>query len=182
MLCYGFLSRIASSVLRVLFRGSCIGGPSAFNSPFGHGSRSHNIRPLDNHLSGLSISLSSLVLSRVYRLTFLKSLVWLDCDSASNSQSSVLVASDLPLHYHYQFLILIQRVYCPSNILFIYLCLFYFYWNILYIFFCVREFYDYGFKNTEDNGINQRPDRRNIGHQVLTGYARNLIAIILTYF
>ena len=26
--------------------------------PFGHGS--HNIRPLDNHLSGLSISLSSL--------------------------------------------------------------------------------------------------------------------------
>ena len=46
-----FLSRIASSVLRVncYQRGSCLGGPSAFNSPFGHGSRSHNIRPLDNH-------------------------------------------------------------------------------------------------------------------------------------
>ena len=44
-------------------RGSCVGGSSAFNSPFGHGSRSHNIRSLDNHLSGLSISLSSLPLS-----------------------------------------------------------------------------------------------------------------------
>ena len=48
--------------------GSCVGGLIAFNSPFGHRSRSHNICPLDNHLSGLSISLSSLVLSWVYRL------------------------------------------------------------------------------------------------------------------
>ena len=97
--CYEFLSRIASSVLKVnCYRwGSCVGGPSAFNSPFGHRSRSHNICPLDNHLSGLSISLSSLVLSWVYRLPFFKSLVWLGCDS--NSQPSVLVASTLPLHY-----------------------------------------------------------------------------------
>ena len=28
------------------------GGPSAFNSPFGHGNCSHNICPLDNHFSG----------------------------------------------------------------------------------------------------------------------------------
>ena len=99
MLCYEFLSRIASSVLKVNCYqwGSCVGGPSAFNSPFGHRSRSHNICPLDNHLSGLSISLSSLVLSWVYRLPFFKSLVWLGCDS--NSQPSVLVASTLPLHY-----------------------------------------------------------------------------------
>ena len=50
---YEFLSRIASSVLKVNCYqwGSCIGGPSAFNSPFGHRSRSHNICPLDNHLS-----------------------------------------------------------------------------------------------------------------------------------
>ena len=36
MLCYEFLSRIASSVLRVncYQLGSCVGGPSAFNSPF----------------------------------------------------------------------------------------------------------------------------------------------------
>ena len=99
MLCYEFLSRIASTVLKVNCYqwGSCVGGPSAFNSPFGHRSRSHNICPLDNHLSGLSISLSSLVLSWVYRLPFFKSLVWLGCDS--NSQPSVLVASTLPLHY-----------------------------------------------------------------------------------
>ena len=99
MLCYEFLSRIASSVLKVNCYqwGSCVGGPSAFNSPFGHRSRSHNICPLDNHLSGLSISLSSLILSWVYRLPFFKSLVWLGCDS--NSQPSVLVASTLPLHY-----------------------------------------------------------------------------------
>ena len=99
MLCYEFLSGIASSVLKVNCYqwGSCVGGPSAFNSPFGHRSRSHNICPLDNHLSGLSISLSSLVLSWVYRLPFFKSLVWLGCDS--NSQPSVLVASTLPLHY-----------------------------------------------------------------------------------
>ena len=96
---YEFLSRIASSVLKVNCYqwGSCVGGPSAFNSPFGHGSRSHNIRPLDNHLSGLSISLSSLALSWVYRLPFFKSLVWLGC--VSNSQPPVLVASALPLHY-----------------------------------------------------------------------------------
>ena len=97
--CYEFLSKIASSVLKVNCYqwGSCVRGPSAFNSPFGHRSRSHNICPLDNHLSGLSISLSSLVLSWVYRLPFFKSLVWLGCDS--NSQPSVLVASTLPLHY-----------------------------------------------------------------------------------
>ena len=73
---YEFLSRIASSVLKVNCYqfGSCVRGPSAFNSPFGHRSRSHNICPLDNHLSGLSISLSSLVLSWVYRLPFFKSL------------------------------------------------------------------------------------------------------------
>ena len=96
---YEFLSRIASSVLKVNCYqwGSCVGGPSVFNSPFGHRSRSHNICPLDNHLSGLSISPSSLVLSWVYRLPFFKSLVWLGCDS--NSQPSVLVASTLPLHY-----------------------------------------------------------------------------------
>ena len=96
---YEFLSRIASSVLKVNCYqwGSCVGGPSAFNSPFGHRSRSHNICPLDNHLSGLSISLSSLVFSWVYRLPFFKSLVWLGCDS--NSQPSVLMASTLPLHY-----------------------------------------------------------------------------------
>ena len=90
---YEFLSRIVSSVIRVNCYqwGSCVGGPSAFNSPFEHRSHSHNIRQLDNHLSGLSISLSSLVLSWVYRLPFFKSLVWLDCDS--NSQPSVLVAS-----------------------------------------------------------------------------------------
>ena len=72
MLCYEFLSRIASLVLRVncYQRGSCVGGPSAFNSPFGHGSRSRNIRLLDNHVPGLSISLSSLVLSWVCRLPF----------------------------------------------------------------------------------------------------------------
>ena len=64
--------------------------------PFGHSSHSHNICPLDNHLSGLSISLSSLARSWVYRLPFFKSLVWLGCDS--NSQPSVLVASTLPLH------------------------------------------------------------------------------------
>ena len=99
MLCYEFLSRIASSVLRVNCYqwGSCVGGPSAFNSPFGHRSRSHNICPLDNHLSGLSISLSSLVLNWVYRLPFFKSLIWLGCDS--NSQVLVLVASALPLYY-----------------------------------------------------------------------------------
>ena len=51
MLCYEFLSRIVSSALRVncCQWGSCVGGPSAFNSPFGHGSRLHNIRPLDNN-------------------------------------------------------------------------------------------------------------------------------------
>ena len=92
MLCYEFLSRIASSVLRVNCYqwGSCGGGPNAFNSPFGHRSRSHNICPLDNHLAGLSISLSSLVLSWV-------SITIFGCDS--NSQPSVLVASTLPLHY-----------------------------------------------------------------------------------
>ena len=96
---YEFLSRISSSVLKVNCYqwGSCVGRPSVFNSPFGHRSRSHNICPLDNHLSGLSISLSSLVLSWVYRLPFFKSLVWLGCDS--NSQPSVLVASTLPLQY-----------------------------------------------------------------------------------
>ena len=47
-----FLSRTASSVLKVncYQRGSCVGGPSTFNFPFGHGSRSHNILPLDNRL------------------------------------------------------------------------------------------------------------------------------------
>ena len=97
VLCYE--SRIAFSVLKVNCYQweSCVGGPSAFNSPFGHRNRSHNICPLDNHLSGLSISLSSLVLSWVYRWPFFKSLVWLGCDS--NSQPSVLVASTLPLHY-----------------------------------------------------------------------------------
>ena len=76
---YEFLSRIAFSVLKVNCYqwGSCVGGPSAFNFPFGHRSHSHSICPLDNHLSGLSISLSSLVLSWVYRLPFFKSLVWL---------------------------------------------------------------------------------------------------------
>ena len=75
--CYKFLFRLASSVLRVncYQRGSCVGGPSMFNSPFGQGSRSRNIRPLDNHLPCLSIWFSSLALSRVYRLTFFKSLV-----------------------------------------------------------------------------------------------------------
>ena len=60
-----FLSRIASSVLKenCYQRESCVGGPSVFKFPFGHRSRSHNICPLDNHLSGLSISLSSLALS-----------------------------------------------------------------------------------------------------------------------
>ena len=97
--CYGLLFRIASSVLRVNCYqwGSCVGGPSPFNSPFGHRSRSHNIRLLDNHLSGLSISLSSLALSWVNRLPFFTSLVRLGCDS--NSQPPVLVASALPLHY-----------------------------------------------------------------------------------
>ena len=54
-----------SSVIRVncYQQGSCVEGPSAFISPFGHWSRSHNIRPLNNHLPGLSISLSSLTLS-----------------------------------------------------------------------------------------------------------------------
>ena len=87
-MCYEFLSRIASSVLRVKCyqRGSCVGGPSAFNFPFGLGCG-----------SGLSITLSSLALSWVYRLPFFKSLVWLGCDS--NSQPPVLVASTLPLHY-----------------------------------------------------------------------------------
>ena len=77
VLCYEFLSRIASSVLRVNCYqwGSCVGGPSAFNSPFGHRSRSKNICPLDNHLSGLSI----------YRLSFFKSLVWLGCDSKTHN-------------------------------------------------------------------------------------------------
>ena len=99
MICYEFLSRIASSILRVncFQRVSCVGGPSAFNSPFGHRSRSHNIRLLDNHLFGLSISLSSLALSWVYQLPLFKSLVWLGCDS--NSQPPILVASALPLHY-----------------------------------------------------------------------------------
>ena len=58
MLCYEFLSSIASSVLKVnCYRWeSCVGGSSAFNSPFRHRSYSHNIRPLDNHhVSGLSI-------------------------------------------------------------------------------------------------------------------------------
>ena len=77
MLCYEFLSGIASRVLKVncYQRGPCVGGPSAFNSPFGHRSHSHNIRLLDNHLPGLLISLSSLALSWVYRLLFFKSLV-----------------------------------------------------------------------------------------------------------
>ena len=80
MFCYAFLSRIASSVLKVNCYqwGSCVGGPSAFNSPFGH--RSHSRSPLNNHLSDLSISRSSLVPSWVYRLPFFKSLVWLGCD------------------------------------------------------------------------------------------------------
>ena len=60
-------------------------------------SRVHNIRSLDNHLSGLSISFASLALSWVYRLPFFKSLVWFGCDS--NWQPSVLVANALPLHY-----------------------------------------------------------------------------------
>ena len=96
---YEFLSRIASSVLKVNCYqwGSCVGGPSAFNSPFGHRSHSHSICLLDNQLSDLSITLSSLVLSWVYRLPFFKSLLWLGC--GSNSQPSVLVASTLPLHY-----------------------------------------------------------------------------------
>ena len=53
----------ASLVLRLNChqQGSCVGGPIAFNSPFRHGSRSHNIRPLDNHLFGLSISLADVV-------------------------------------------------------------------------------------------------------------------------
>ena len=65
MLCYEFLSRIDSSVLRVncYQQESCVGDPSAFNSPFGHGSCSHNICPLDNPLPGLSISFSGLALS-----------------------------------------------------------------------------------------------------------------------
>ena len=51
------LSRRASSFLRVNCnqrgRGSCL-GPSPFNSPFRHGSRSYNTRPLlDNHLPTL---------------------------------------------------------------------------------------------------------------------------------
>ena len=75
VLCYEFLSRIASSVLRVncYQRESCVRGPSAFNSPFGHGSRSHNIRQLDNHLSGLSISVSiiSITIFQVFRITLL---------------------------------------------------------------------------------------------------------------
>ena len=96
LLCYEFLSRIASSVLRVKCyqRGSCVGGPSAFNSPFEHGSRSHNIRPQDNHLSGLSISLAKL--GAQLSISTVKSLVWLGCDLSS--QTPVLVASALPLH------------------------------------------------------------------------------------
>ena len=75
---YEFLSRIASSVLRVncYQRGSCVGGPSAFNSPFEHGSRSHNICPLDNNLFGLSISLSSLVSAEYIDYHF--SSLWYD--------------------------------------------------------------------------------------------------------
>ena len=67
MLRYEFLSKIAFSFLRVSCyqRGSCVGGPVRLIPHFGDGSRSHNIFPLDNHLSGLSISLSSLALSWV---------------------------------------------------------------------------------------------------------------------
>ena len=70
-----FIQDSSSSVLRLncYQRRFCVRGPSAFNSPFGHGSRSLNIRPLDIHLSGLSISLSRLALSWVYRLPFFKS-------------------------------------------------------------------------------------------------------------
>ena len=79
MLCYEFLSRVASSVLRVncYQRGSCVGCPSAFNSPCGYGSRSRNIRPLDNHLPGiidialkLGAQLSiSIAISQVFGMT-----------------------------------------------------------------------------------------------------------------
>ena len=107
MLCYvmNFYpgSPLQFSRWTVINEGPCVGSLSAFNSTFGHRSRSHNICPPDNHLSGLSISLSSLVLSWLYRLPFFKSLVWLGCDS--NSQPSVLVASALPLHYHWLSLI-----------------------------------------------------------------------------
>ena len=42
-------SRIAPVLkLNCYYEGLCVGGPSAFNSLFGHGSRVHNIRPLDN--------------------------------------------------------------------------------------------------------------------------------------
>ena len=57
---YELLSRKASSVLRASCYqwGSCVGGPSAFNSPSGHaGSRSNNIAPLDNHLCFIDIVL-----------------------------------------------------------------------------------------------------------------------------
>ena len=100
MLCYEFLSRIASSVLRVncYQRGSCVGGPSAFNSPFGHGSRSHNIRPLDNHLSGLSISAlklgAQLSISIAIFQVFGMTRLWLELTT-----SLFLVTSALPLHY-----------------------------------------------------------------------------------
>ena len=71
MCCYEFLSRIASSALRVncYQRGSCIEGPSALNSPFGHGSHSHNIRPLDNHLSEFFLLLIILMIS-IYFIYF----------------------------------------------------------------------------------------------------------------
>ena len=81
MLCYKFLSRIASSFLRVncYQRASYVGGPGTFNSLFGHGIRPHNIRPLDNHLPGLSISLGaqlsiSITIFQVFSMTRL----WLE--------------------------------------------------------------------------------------------------------
>ena len=52
---------------------------------------------LDNHPSGLSVTLSSWVLSWVERLPFFKSLVW--PGQGLNPRPSVLEVSTLPLHY-----------------------------------------------------------------------------------
>ena len=70
VLCYEFLSRIASSVLKVncYQRGSCVGGPSAFNSSFGYGSRVHNISQLDNRLPGLSIDAQLSISTAIFQV------------------------------------------------------------------------------------------------------------------
>ena len=128
LLCYEFLFRIAFSSQGDCYqRGSCIGCPSALNSPFGHGSRSRNILPLDNHLPGLSISLSSLALSMSTCFFLLAYIFWRSGSDmlSQNFQVSSDYACDMLIFYVFRIFLSLSKVSLSQGSNMLIICLFF---------------------------------------------------------